>query len=245
MTTNRTDLRAGIYIGIVAALGAVIVGASLREMAQAEYGARILLWAALSLMTILAGNLAVHLPVRDCKVSFSDALVFLSILLFGPAPATVTGAIDGYAASSRRQGSWHKRMFNAATMAISVNLAARLFDAICPGAGFKGGGQVSLVNLLLAVVLMAGGQYLANTALVSGVVALTEGTSFLAIWSDSTPWAGTAYALAAAAVTVVFLTAREIGAISFIAVPPVPAILSFTYRTWLNRPVGTKGGITL
>jgi hypothetical protein len=130
-------------------------------------------------------------------------------------------------------------------MAISVNVAARLFDAICPEAGFKGGGQVSAVNLLLAVVLMAGGQYLANTALVSGVVALTEGTSFLAIWSDSTPWAGTAYALAAAAVTVVFLTAREIGAISFIAVPPVPAILSFTYRTWLNRPVGTKGGITL
>ena len=138
MMTNRTDLRAGIYIGSVAALGAIIVGASLKEMAQAEYGARILLWAAISLMTILAGSLAVQLPVRDCKVS-----------------------------------------------------------------------------------------------------------SFLAIWSDSTPWAGTAYALAAAAVTVVFLTAREVGTISFIAVPPVPAILSFTYRTWLNRPVGRKGGIAL
>lgn len=243
--TARSDLPAGIYIGGVAAIGAVLVGTSLLEMARAEYGARILLWAAISILTIVAGRLAVQLPVRDCRVSFSDTLLFLSILLFGPAPATLTGAIDGYAASSREKGAWYKRLFNTAAMAISVNLAARLFDLAGAGLGLRAGAAVSPASLLLAMLLMTGAQYFVNTALVSGVVALKDGASFLAIWQDSTPWAGTAYALAAAAVAVVFLTAREIGAISFIAVPPLPAVLNFTYRTWLNRPVGRKGGITL
>jgi hypothetical protein len=242
--TARSDLPAGIYIGGVAAVGAVLVGTSLLEMARAEYGARILLWAAISILTIVAGRLAVQLPVRDCRVSFSDTLLFLSILLFGPTPATLTGAIDGYAASSREKGAWYKRLFNTAAMAISVNLAARLSDLTGAGAGLRAGGAVSPANLLLAMILMTGAQYFVNTALVSGVVALKDGASFLAIWQDSTPWAGTAYALAAAAVAVVFLSAREIGAISFIAVPPLPAVLHFTYRTWLNRPVGRKGGIT-
>jgi hypothetical protein len=243
MTTMRDDgMRAGVYIGCVAAAGAALAGWSLLRVVQQGAGPRLLAWAAIGVLTVLAGSLSVRVPVRDCRVSFSDAFIFMSIVVFGPALATLTGLVDGLAASTRRRGTWVKRLFNAGSMAISTHLAARLFDWAVPDGGLWGSRAFSPIEYLVPLTLVAGTLYAVNTALVAGVLALKDGVPFLATFQDTTPWTGTAYLLGAASVGLAVLAARDLGLVTFVALLPFPAIVYVTFRSWLGKPLHARKG---
>ena len=236
-------MKGNLYIGAVAAAGAAILAGSLRNVFASGFGAQELAWLGIAALTLLVGRLSVRLPLPHCRVSFSDAFIFLSVMVFGGDYATLTAALDGFASSSRARGAWHKRLFNTAGMAISVNLSARVFARLLPEGGVWGS-RFSAEDLLLPVAALAFTQYVLNTALVSGVVALKEHASPLAIWQDSSPWAGTAYLAGSAAASVVFLVVRELGVVSALAILPFPGILYLTYRACLDRLVRAKGGMT-
>ena len=236
-------MKGNLYIGAVAAVGAVVLAGSLRNIFVTGFGAQDLAWVGIAMLTVLVGRLSVKLPLPSCRVSFSDAFVFLSVMVFGVDYATMTAAIDGFASSSRMKGTWHKRLFNTAGMAISVNLSARLFTRLLPEGGVWGA-RFSAEDLLVPVAAMAFAQYVLNTALVSGVVALKEHASLLVIWQDSSPWAGTAYLAGSMAAAIVFLVVRELGVVSAFAILPFPGILYLTYRACLDRLVRAKGGMT-
>lgn len=238
MTTMRNgELRTGIYIGCIAAAGAALIGWSLAQTAREGFGPRLTAWLAIATLTVLLGSLSVKLPVRDCRVSFSDALLFMSIVVFGPALATLTGALDGLAASTRRKGTWFKKIFNTGAMALSTHLSARLFQWAAPHDGPWNAAEHSPLEFLLPLLLVAAAQYAMNTAMVAGVLALKDGVSFLSVVQDTTPWAGTAHLLGAASVALAMLAAHEIGVITFVALLPFPAIVYVTYRSRLGRPV--------
>jgi len=227
----------------VAAVGVAVLAGSVRNLFVAGFGAQDLAWVGIAMLTVLVGRLSVKLPLPSCRVSFSDAFVFLSVMVFGVDYATMTAAIDGFASSSRMKGTWHKRLFNTAGMAISVNLSARLFTRLLPEGGVWGA-RFPAEDLLVPVAAMAFAQYVLNTALVSGVVALKERASLMVIWQDSSPWAGTAYLAGSMAAAIVFLVVRELGVVSAFAILPFPGILYLTYRACLDRLVRAKGGMT-
>ncbi len=114
------------YLGAVGAAGAAILGLSLLGVARAGLGGwGFPAWAALALLTVATGRLSVRLTLPSCIVSVSDAFVVLTVLLLGAGPATVVGALDGFAASVRSRGGWQKRAFNASG-------AAALRDHVSP-----------------------------------------------------------------------------------------------------------------
>ena len=236
------DLRAGVFIGCVAAAGAALAGWSVLQVAQEGAGPRLLAWAAVAALTVLVGSLSVRIPVRDCRVSFSDAFLFMSIVVFGPALATLTGMIDGLAASSRRRGTWFKRLFNAGSMAISTHVAARLFEWAVPDGGLWHGSSFAPIDYLVPLLLVAGAQYLVNTGLVAGVLALKDGVSFQEVFQASAPWAGTAYVLGVVSVGLAVLAARQVGLVTFVALLPFPAIVYFTYKSRLGKPLSERKG---
>lgn len=233
-------MKGNLYIGAVAAVGVAVLAGSVRNILQGGFGAEDLAWVGIAMLTVLVGRLSVKLPLPSCRVSFSDAFVFLSVMVFGVDYATLTAAIDGFASS---RGTWQKRLFNTAGMAISVNLSARAFTRLLPEGGVWGT-RFSPEELLLPVAAMAFAQYALNTALVSGVVALKEHASLMVIWQDSSPWAGTAYLAGSLAAAIVFLVVRELGVVSAFAILPFPGILYLTYRACLERLVRVKGGMT-
>ena len=178
------DMKGNVFIGAVAAAGAAVLGQSLYHVAAGGLEAKHLAWLGIAALTLLVGRLSVKLPLPHCRVSFSDAFIFLSVMVFGGDLATLTAALDGFASSSREKGTWHKKLFNTAGMAMSVSLAARVFAGLAPQAGLWSG-RVTAVDLLLPVAGLAFTQYVLNTALVSGVVALKEHQSLVAIWQDA------------------------------------------------------------
>ena len=236
-------MKGNLYIGAVAAVGVAVLAGSARNIFMHGFGAEDLAWVGIAMLTVLVGRLSVKLPLPSCRVSFSDAFVFLSVMVFGVDYATMTAAIDGFASSRGTSAAWYKRLFNTAGMAISVNLSARVFTHLLPEGGVWGT-SFSPEELLLPVAAMAFTQYVLNTALVSGVVALKEHASLMVIWQDSSPWAGTAYLAGSMAAAIVFLVVRELGVVSAFAILPFPGILYLTYRACLDRLVRAKGGMT-
>jgi len=229
-------MNADLYIGAVAAIGAAIIGASVRGAFDQGLTMAYLPWIGLVILTVLTGHVSLRLPVPNCKVSFSDGFIFLSLLLCGPSLATLTAALDGFAASARRGGTWHKRIFNTAAMAISMDLASNLFGHVLPQ-GSLAAGQAGLGRLVLAMLLLAVAQFVLNTALVSVAIALKEGVSFVAVWESSLSWVAIGYLAASAVAILIFLGVRGLGVGTLAAILPLPFVLYHSYRVLLSRAV--------
>ena len=215
--------------------GAAVVALSLMNVFRAEHGERILAWAALALLTIGIGGLSVKVPLVGCRLSFSDALIFLSLLLFGTDLATLTGALEGYAASSRRRADWYKRVFNAMGLAITVNIASRfLAGSVSLTAVWghdKPSGEVILFGMLLVGIVHS----LVNTVLVCGAVAMQEKGRFFGVMRHSLLWASGGSLAGALAASVVFLVVQQMGWVSFLSIVPVPVILYLLCRCMARR----------
>src|SRR5437899_121611 len=100
--SRRSELPAHLYVGAVGAAGAALFGLSLKSaLTVGQPTGDALVWSGIAVLTLLAGRLSIRLPLPRCIVSFSDALIFLTALLFGPELATLTGALDGYSSSAK------------------------------------------------------------------------------------------------------------------------------------------------
>ncbi len=235
-TATRNPMTS-IYVAAVTATGAAVIALSVRNLLAADLGRTLYAWAAITLLTAFVGELSLKLPVRGCRLSFSDALIFLSFLVFGVDLATITAAVDGYTASSRRKGGWHKRLFNTAAMAIAINVAARLFNWLLPAQAMAAGVRLRVLDLVAPLLLIAAAQYAVNTALVSVAVALEKGIPLSDTWRRTFSWNGLALISGAAAAGIVFMVVRTVGLGSFIAILPVPIVLYHSYRVWKHRVI--------
>ena len=235
------DVTADLFIGAVVVAGTAVVGSSLRNIVADGLDARHLAWLGIAVLTLLVGRLSVRLPLPNCRVSFSDALTFLSVLVFGGDCGALTAAIDGFASSSRQTGSIHKTAFNTAGMAVSVRLSAWLFALLLPDAA--SGPGISPVDLLLPVTTLALSQYVLNTLLVSTAMALKDHASFLATWRSASPWACIACLIGSLAAAAVFVVVRDLGVVLAFAVLPFPIVLHFAFRAFLSHRVLQKSAV--
>ena len=243
MVPRESDRNADLFMAAVWGTGAVVLLASLHQILDEGLQAQHLAWLALAALTLVAGPLSITLPLPNCKISFSDAFIFLALLAFGPPWAIFTGALDGFAASARRGGAWYKRLFNMTGMATSVYASSTVFTWLLRARGLNGS-AASAVDLVLPLVALALVQYLVNTALVSTVVALKEHVSPRAIWRKASPWAGIAYLASSAAAAVALIAIQSFGPVATPGVLLIPVILYFTYHACLNRMMKAKRATT-
>jgi hypothetical protein len=229
----NTSTKADLYVAAVAVAGAGVLGSSLRHIAARGLEFQDLAWLGIALLVVLIGRLSVRLPFPGCRVSFSDALVFLCVLIFGGDFAALTAAVDGFAASPRQKGTLHKTVFNMAGMAVSVRLSAWLFGLLLPDVA--SGSRLSPADLLLPVTSLALSQYVLNTLLVSTAMALKDHASFLATWRNASPWAGIACLIGSLAAAAVFVVVRDLGVVLAFAVLPFPIVLHFAFRAFLSH----------
>jgi hypothetical protein len=109
--------------------GAVIVAATLWQLPSTPYP---LGWAALGVLALVAANFGIKIPRVSAWISISDTFFIASVLLFGPAPATVSIALDSLIMSWRRGHRLHQLLFNPASSAIALWTAAMLYYLIAP-----------------------------------------------------------------------------------------------------------------
>lgn len=159
------------YVVAVVALGGWLIASSMLQVAQQATAPW---WVVLAVMTLISAPLSLRLPSLRTTVTVTETFVFASALLFGPAAATITVALDGFGLSVRaKRRSLHRALFNVAEPAISVWVSAQLFYVVSEVPPLFDS-PVGLGQLLVPLLLMTTSYFVLN-----GILSLT------AVWFET------------------------------------------------------------
>ena len=117
------------YVALVIALGAAIIIHSAYRLPSAPQPGG---WALLGVLAVVAASFALKVPGVPVYLSISDAFFMTSALLFGPAPATLTIAIDSLVISIWRRNNLQQRLFNATSSAAALWAGVQAYGLIAP-----------------------------------------------------------------------------------------------------------------
>jgi putative nucleotidyltransferase with HDIG domain len=196
-------------------------------------------WLVLALLTVLSGSATLRIPGTTASFSISDCFTIASALLFGPATATITVAIDGLVISgwlSRRKLILRRILYNATAPPLAMWLAANTFYYLVEGDP-AGRAAQSVWALVLPLALFAAMFFVLNTGLVAGAIAIEQRKSLVPLWKDhfSGLWLTYFGGAAAAALLLVLVQGENPDILKLILLAPIPLIIYATFRNAVGR----------
>jgi diguanylate cyclase (GGDEF)-like protein/putative nucleotidyltransferase with HDIG domain len=229
------SFRAKLYAWSVAVAGAAALGVAVYHLVLEPVRLDWLLL--LAGMAFVTWQGEVRLPGISSKVTLTDAFIFTGALLLGPWAATVLAAIDGLARSTRVVRRMRPVTFgvNLGAMSLSV-LSALLLATFAFGplpALLRDNGQV--YQFLMAAALAALVNYLLNTAIVAGCIALWKNRPFFKTWREDYLWTWVAFIVGMGVAVAVSKLIIVCGFTSLLITLPVMALTYVTYKTYLGK----------
>ena len=219
------------FIGMVTCIGAGIVLYSALTLPTVPYP---LGWIAFGVLGIIAAWFPLKVPGVPVYMSISDTFFITSALLFGPAPATVTIALDSLIISWRRRNQIRQLFFNFASCAIALWCGVQTYYVFSGHEPLAGGAAVDgwTVGPLMALAAV---YFALNSGLTAVAVALTKGTSPLAVWRQHFAIVSVNYFASASASFFLIVLTRSVGVGALVAVTPLICICYLAMRSWLGR----------
>jgi signal transduction histidine kinase/ActR/RegA family two-component response regulator len=214
----------------VVALGAGALLFSAAALPVARLDLRFLL---LGVLVCVSSHVAVRIPRVSGRITVSDTLIFLTMLLYGGAAAVLLSALEGVYASLRISRRPLTIFFNAAVLALSTFLTAAALRALF-GASDLAGNDYSAYSLA-AVFVMALVQYVANTGLIAVEKSMKLGERFWPTWKTYYLWTSVTYLAGASAAGATARLVQSVGFYAVLATVPIIAIIYFTYLTYLKN----------
>jgi signal transduction histidine kinase/CheY-like chemotaxis protein len=214
----------------VIALGTGAVVFSAASLPLARLDGRFLL---LGLLVCVGSHGAVRIPRVSGRITVSDTLVFLTLLLYGGPAAVTLSALEGVYASLRISRKPITILFNAAVLALSTFLTATALRALFGAADVAAKDYTA--SALAAVFVMALVQYAANTGLIAVEKSLKLGERFWPTWKTYYLWTSVTYLAGASTAGVTARLVQTVGFYAVLATLPIIAIIYFTYLTYLKN----------
>jgi putative nucleotidyltransferase with HDIG domain len=233
--TLRTAVRVAYVPGIIAA-GAAVILLSVWQVIGGSTDER---WLILALLTVLSGSATLRIPGTTASFSISDCFTMSSALLFGPATATITVAIDGLVISgwlSRRKLILRRILYNATAPPLAMWLAANTFYLLV-GGDPAGRASQSVWALVLPLALFAAMFFVMNTVLVAGAIAIEQRKPLVRLWKEhfSGLWLTYFGGAAAAALLLVLVQGENPDLLKLVLLAPIPLIIYATFRNAVGR----------
>lgn len=156
------------------------------------------------LLTFLSEQFPIRMP-DGTSYSVSFVITIAATIAAGPAEATIATMCGTLSLRGARERPIHRHVFNASQLALTAALGALAYHVL--------GGPVGTITGLFPAVIVplaaaTAVNFGVNTALVSGAISLSEGTSWRAVWL--TRYAGLASSYVAFALLGVLLGALHI-----------------------------------
>jgi putative nucleotidyltransferase with HDIG domain len=220
-----------VYIGVIAACGAAVLGVSLWQLPSIP---RLPEWLALSVLAMIASRFPLRVPGTNAWFSISDTFFITSALLFGPAPATATMVVDSLVISHGRSSGLRRFLFNGSAPAVAFWCGAQGFFALS-GLAPLNAMHVNVDVMVLPLLGFAAIYFVLNSGLTAVAISLDKGTSPAAVIRShfglvSLNW----FAAASAAFLLVLLT-QYVSILALAAVIPLIAVIHLAMRSWTGR----------
>lgn len=219
-------------------VGMALLGQSVVELTSTPYSPA---WLSLvAALALLSSTFTLKVPGIAAQVSISETFFFTAVLLFGPAPATVTIALDSLLISWRRGHSAHQLWFNPTSSAASLWAGAHVYYLLATTGPLADADTVVGAETLGPLAALVATYFLLNSGLTCVAVALEKGTSPLKLWRQHFAILSISYFAAASATFFLIVMWRYAGITAIAAVTPVICICYVAMRSWLGRAADTE-----
>jgi signal transduction histidine kinase/ActR/RegA family two-component response regulator len=225
---RRNPARPFMWAVVVFGVGAIVFSALSLPLARLD--ARFLL---LGVLVCIGSHGAVRIPRVSGRITVSDTLVFLTLLLYGGPAAVTLSALEGVYASLRISRKPLTILFNSAVLSLSTSLTAVALWLLFGKAALAGDDYSPAA--LVAVFVMALVQYAANTGLIALEKSIKLGERFWPTWKTYYLWTSVTYLAGASAAGVTARLVHSVGFYAVLATLPIITIIYFTYRTYLKN----------
>lgn len=200
--------------------GTVVVGGALlaATLWEAEWG-----WLHLAALATAVGLSFMRVDLRrygnqhKVLINIDIAITFFMMAMFGPAWAMLTLVINTVAAGISARTQLYKVAFNVGTLIISSWISAEVVN------------HTSL-PWLGALLLAACGYFLVNTACITLVISMLNGTNFITVWRESYAWMAAQHITLAVAGFALGRLVQHVGWWALLASLPLPML---HYTLWL------------
>jgi signal transduction histidine kinase/ActR/RegA family two-component response regulator len=227
---RQTILRAYMWTTVAAGAAALLAATPLLPSARLSLPFALLALAAV----VVSSSFSVNIPRVSGRITASDTFIFLTMLLYGGAPAVVLAALDGAFASLRISRRPRTVLFNAAVMAASTSFTVLALRLLYGDERGLARGPFS-AGFIAALAVMALAQYAANSSLIAVEKSLKTGRTFRSTWTDFYLWTSVTYLAGASAAGLIARLAGSAGFFAVVLAAPVVAVVYLTYRTYLKH----------
>jgi putative nucleotidyltransferase with HDIG domain len=209
---------ANLYIGLVIAGGAAILGHGLWTWSTGDLRQ----YLSYGLVALIASGMKVNLPSVKGTMSMNFVFVLIGISMFSLGETLVMGCLGILVQSvflSRTRPNPVRASFNMASMACAIQLAYLVHHA----------------HQLENVLLTAAAFFAANTLLVATVIALTEAKNVWTVWHGSYFWSFPNYLVGAAAAWMVSEATHFIGWQPALLLLPILFVVYRSHNLYIGR----------
>lgn len=220
-----------VYVGATAALGFGVLGWSLLTLSRTPH---IREWGALTLLALIASRFPLRVPGTSAWFSIADTFYITSALLFGPAPATVTMAVDSLAISYGRKHRPQQMVFNGTAPAIAFWSGAQLFFWLS-GIAPLFGQHANADGLVWPLLSFTAVYFVLNSGLTAFAVALHKRTSAAAVFRSHFGLVSLSWFAAGSTAFLLVLFAQYVSVLALTAVLPLIAVIHLAMRSWTGR----------
>jgi putative nucleotidyltransferase with HDIG domain len=241
MNKQRALSKAGYwYVATVIAAGLAATGYSVFSLVVRPVPGQ---WLILAALTFLTGSFSVKIPSIAARISVSDAFVFASVLLFGPAPATVIVAIDCFVITlwmSEHNRSTVRSLFNLCAVTLAIWLSSQAFFWLVDVHPGDLSHLLPLEKHLWQLFALASSYFLLNSWFIAVALAFERKQNVAILWWQNFPWISLNYfgGVSVAALLVSYTRSVDLSAIGIIV--PLLLISYLTHRTSLGRIEDSK-----
>src|SRR2546425_3797100 len=216
----------GKYVAGVAALGAVGMVQSVRGIDLA--GIDPLMLVVLVALAALTQRMPVFL-FRSSAISVSFASVIASYVLFGTGIGVLVSLVQaGVNAFTPKRKPLVKAAFNSGSLATSAFVSGTIYSALAPERG-------DIAATLAAVALSALGDFLVNTGLTAGVIAISERRSFVEVWRTNYAWMPVNFLATAAQGAALALASQALGLFGVLIFTLPLGVAWYSFRLYMSK----------
>jgi signal transduction histidine kinase len=185
---------------------------------------------------LVSSRFCIPIPRTTGQISFSDAFIFLTMLLYGGEVGVLLAAVELFAASrlGRKQFSMFTSFFNAAMMACSTFITVVVLRLLFGPITALAEGEFT-ATFVAALCVMALVHYVANSTIAAVDTSLKANEPLWATWRNKYLWASITYFAGASSAGLIVKLVSTAGLYALVAAAPIIVIVYLTYRTYLEN----------
>src|SRR5687767_14538339 len=220
------------YVAAIVIAGTIVLGLAAWALPSTPH---VRDWGVLAALALIASRFPLRVPGRSAWFSISDTFFMTSALLFGPAPATLTIALDSMLMTHAfKTFNLRRFLFNSGAPALAFWVGAQVFFWLSGTEPLFGKGA-PIDTLLFPIAAFALVYFSLNSGLTAIAIGLEKRLSPIAVWRSHFAVVSLNYFASGSVAYLLILLTQYLSVFALLAVVLLIAVIHLAMKSWSGR----------